>query len=301
MSLSTIARSPWKWVVAVVILLSVFSLGVVKGGRIISIDADAFMRLAPWLLCGLIGALTGMVELLQRYSRGTPPKLLVANVWAITYLAVNTVVALLAYLMVFLDAVPGFHLSVVTRGEQFAAASIAGIGGMVLLRSALMSIRTDDRDYPVGFGLLLDVLREQIDHRLDQARAISCSTEVFEIMRNVDPVKAAVSLAPLALQLLERTSEKTQQEVDKEIEAILQTHMPNKTKSMLIGVAIQKIAGIDVLRHAAANLGDEITLSVQNQEVGGASNGPVDSWDIIKDQLSGAREQLLRSGSAGSA
>lgn len=256
---------------------------------------DGMGLIGPWILCGVIGAVTGSIELMQRYSRGTNLPLLLGNPWAITYVAVNVVIALISYQLVRTESIPGLNLSLSEPGGQLRAAIVAGIAGMLLLRSAFVSIRTGEREYPVGPGLLLDVLIEQVDHRLDQGRAVQSFQEVLEIMKDVDATKAAVSLASLALQMLERTSKDTQEEVRKEIDAIIvRPDLLLRAKALLIGIAIQKVAGVNVLKQAIESLGSEILVK---QSSGGEARDEgtptAENWDKIESQLRAAKSSLL--------
>lgn len=251
--------------------------------------------IGPWVLCAMIGAVTGSIELMQRYSRGTNLALLFWNPWAITYVAVNLIIALISYLLIQTDSIPGLNLSLAEPSGQFGAAIVAGIAGMLLLRSAFVSIRTGDHEYPVGPGLLLDVLVEQVDHRLDQGRAVQSFQQVLEIMKDVDATKAAVSLASLALQMLERTSKDTQEEVRKEIDAIIRREdLLPRAKALLIGIAIQKVAGVNVLQQAIRSLGDEIMVKPGSVgEVHDEGTPSAEIWDKIENRLRAAKDSLL--------
>jgi hypothetical protein len=214
------------------------------------------LPVVPYVVAAGIAFATASVELLKKYSVGTSVAALANCAWTWLYLVVNVGAAVCALYLIKSGSTPDGSGIVAAWGRTgFAAPLVAGFGSMMVLRSSFITVRTHGRDHPVGPALILDALQDQLEHRIDQARAASSLKEVREVMIDVDPSRSGIEITTLALHMLERCPRETQESLRKEIDRLLrEKNLSDAAKAIAIGISVRKVAGIQVLREVAAVL-----------------------------------------------
>ncbi len=252
----------------------------------------------PYIAATAVAIVTAGVELLKKYSVGTPVRTLLGCYWAWVYLSVNALVAALALMILQDEGVIGVDAG---KGVQFGhspmlMALAAGFGAMMVLRSSFITIRTHGRDYPVGPALLLDALQDQIEHRIDQVRAKKSFKEVSELMKGVRSA-TCVEVATLALHVLERLSPETQSALRAEINHLrADEELSDANKSIAIGISIRKVAGFEVLQEVVDVVATKVKEDLADQAAEGR-HGESDNETQLHDEARQLKEKFSRMGS----
>lgn len=234
------------------------SIGAAAGGLVALVFFNSPGTVPSWLAVS-VGILTSSIELLKKYSAGTAVRTLLKCPWTWAYLVVNAGMSWAAF-WVLRDSGLVTEGAVTSHGmhSPILLSLVAGLGAMMVLRSSVITIRTHGHDYPVGPALLLDALQEQIEHRIDQARAAESFEEVSRLMAGVSATPTGVEIASLALHALERLRPEAQLALKAEIKQLLKNkELTARGKAIAVGISVRKVAGLEVLQKVVAEVGRE--------------------------------------------
>lgn len=208
-----------------------------------------------YLLVGVLGALVGGAELAARY-RDDPGRSLFRPA-AIVYILVNVAGSLLAlYAIRALEWDFGVERG---PGRSLVQVLIAGVGAITLFRTKLFSAAVRGETHAWGPSRLLDLLLGVSDREIDRDQARTRSQVVAEVMAQVSFAKAYAVLPTYALGLLEGTSDEEQEELGRDVKALVEdTTMDDASKAQALGIAVIRLTGPDLLRQAVTALGNSI-------------------------------------------
>jgi len=207
------------------------------------------------VLC--VGAAAGAIELVGRY-RDEPARALI-SVGAVIYVAVNVIAAIIG---LYLLRTVGKSLITETDklNRSIYEVLLAGIGSMTFLRSSIFKIRLNDTEVAVGPAALLDVLLLAADRGVDRRRGKARAQEVSEAMANVSFDKAITTLPPFCFALMQNLSKDAQKEFSDQVKEVQQNpSIDPHVKSLLLGLALMNIVGVNVVRTATKQLANFIS------------------------------------------
>lgn len=209
------------------------------------------------ILVLLVGAAAGAIELVGRY-RDEPARALF-SVGAAIYVAVNVIAAVIGlYLLRTVGK------SLITETDQLNRSIyevlLAGIGSMTFLRSSIFKIRLNDAEVAVGPAALLDVLLLAADRGVDRRRGNARAQEVSEAMANISFDKAITTLPPFCFALMQNLSKDAQKEFSDQVKEVQQNpSIDPHVKSLLLGLALMNVVGVNVVRTATKQLANFIS------------------------------------------
>lgn len=211
------------------------------------------------IVVGLIGALFGVAELLQRYSDTKYTFMKRGNMsLSVTYIAINIFVSVIA-LLVIEYAKGNKELEFSTL--EFANILIAGLGGMMILRSYLFSYKLKDKQVEIGLSAIIQIFLNHIDKRISQNSAKERVDTIAEIMRDVNFDIAKDELYTLCISFIDNFTSEDMAELTKRIKDIEGYDVSNKNKSMQLGRAIACYCGEDVLTKGIKQLSDIVKIT----------------------------------------
>lgn len=203
-----------------------------------------------------------LIELLHRYSHATKTSMVIWNVHALLYFLINFVVGAAAALAGQDSGLIAFDLSKDYPSIADIGRAVAtGLIGLTLLRSSFATFRGDGgEDTNVGPAIVLDKIREILDTKIDLAQKLAADFEIAKIMMQVDPNKARHELPLLCLTGIKAATPQDVIDMQKTIDDICSSPAVI-VRPILIGHALYRLCGIDVLRSAVTQLGEKIRVS----------------------------------------
>jgi hypothetical protein len=206
------------------------------------------VTLLDWAAVAAMGAVVGASELISRYRDS--PEAALRTVPAVFYVAVNAVASVGA--LHLMDANAWFAQSEWTR------VLMAGVSAMAFFRTSLFVVRVGDRDIGVGPSGFLQIFLSAADRAVDRKRAAARSAAVSDVMKGVDYKKAFQALPPYCLALMQNVSDEDQKMLRKAVEELDQGQEDPGLKVRLLGLELINVMGIDVVKTAVRDLGDQI-------------------------------------------
>jgi len=205
----------------------------------------------PWIDWGLVaalGALVGASELVSRYK--DDPISTIKSWPGIVYIAINGAASVAA-----LGLVHAYGWFGASRWTQLL---VAGVSAMAFFRTSLFVVRAGDRDVPIGPSGFLQIFLSAADRAVDRKRASARSDAVATVMKDVDFAKAVQALPPYCLALMQSVSPDDQQVLRQSLDALQASGAAPSVKSLLLGVELINVVGVDVLTTAVTSLRDQI-------------------------------------------
>lgn len=208
----------------------------------------------PYLIVVALGCLVGAAELISRY-RDRPTSLLrVPGTWAYVLLNGSAAAGALLVIHIFdwkFGVRPG-------PGVEATQVLVAGLGSMLVFRSALFTVRVGDEDVAVGFSTLLYSLLTAADRGVDRVQAKNRSDDAGRIMAGISFEKSRLALPTYCLGLLQNVSAEDQADLRTAVDALASSEMTDGQKSLNLGLLLMNVAGPDVVKAAVETLRDEI-------------------------------------------
>jgi hypothetical protein len=204
-----------------------------------------WLDLAP---AAALGGLVGASELISRYKDDPVAAL---KAWSgIFYVAINSAASM--------GALGLIHANAWFGPSRWAQILMAGVSAMAFFRTSLFVVRSGDRDVSVGPNGFLQIFLAAADRAVDRKRAAARSDAVAEVMKDVDFTRALQSLPPYCLALMQNVSPEDQQVLSRALEALQKREVEPSVKSLLLGIELINVVGVDVLKTAVKSLGDQI-------------------------------------------
>lgn len=141
---------------------------------------------------------------------------------------------------------------------------IAGFGGVVLLRSSLMTISIKNKDVVIGLVSVVESLMSKISLKMNQNIAAKRMCDIYEIMKDVDFDKARDELSILCTRYIDYFPEEDQKRLADAINNIGTTGLDNVNKSLQLGREIARYCDVEILKRAVKKL-PHIKVREKNQ------------------------------------
>jgi hypothetical protein len=206
------------------------------------------MAWLSWAAVAILGAVVGASELISRYK--DDPGSAVKSWPAIFYIAINSAAS--AGALGLIHAMNWF------QNSPWTQILMAGVSAMAFFRSSLFVIRSGERDVGVGPSGFLQIFLAAADRAVDRKRAESRSDAVAKVMKGVDFKKAIEVLPPFCLALMQNVSPEDQQVLKRVVEDLATRNQDSNVNSLLLGLELINVVGVDVLATAVKSLGDQI-------------------------------------------
>lgn len=200
-----------------------------------------------WAAVAALGGLVGASELISRYKDDPIAAL---KIWSgILYVAINSAASVAALGLIHANWASA------ARWEQIL---MAGVSAMAFFRTSLFVVRAGDRDVGVGPAGFLQIYLGAADRALDRKRAAARSDAVGEVMKGVDFDKAVTTLPAYCVALMQNVTPEDQQVLGRALEGLQKRDAEPSLKSLLLGIELINVVGVDVLTTAVKSLGDQI-------------------------------------------
>jgi hypothetical protein len=201
-----------------------------------------------WAAVALLGGVVGASELISRYK--DDPWAAIKCWPAIVYIAINGAASASALgLMQANGWLDKSHLTQIL---------VAGVSAMAFFRTSFFVVRAGDRDVGIGPSGFLQIFLAAADRSVDRKRASARSDAVAEVMTGVDFTKAMKALPPYCLALMQNVSPEDQDELRKALNDLEERAAGPSVKSLLLGIELINVVGVDVLTTAVKSLGEQI-------------------------------------------
>jgi hypothetical protein len=245
------------------------------------VSLTIYVWVAALVCCGV-----SFAELLDRYSHSTQVSTVIFNFPAAIYLLINFVVGALA---VYVSTATG-TLVLSQEIDAIGLLKAAGAGGaaLAILRSNFATLSdSDGRETPIGLSALLDKVKQYLDRKIDLVHKVKSDKRISAIMKDVDADKARIDLPAFCLTGVKRCSKEEVEDLNTTLENLFKMHTMPVTRAVMMGHALYKLYGLEVLQSCVESLGDAIKID---------ANKPVAS--IIEDaeisvKLLAAKAKLL--------
>lgn len=220
-----------------------------------------------------LGALVGCVEVISRY-KDAPFKVALSRPGLI-YIGINGLVALLALLTVrlfgwtFTDR-PDASVEII----RWMQVLLSGLAAMTLFRSSLFNFHLADQDISIGPNAILQILLVAVDKEVDRLRGKERARIVEEAMDGIAFNEAVLNLPTVAIALMQNLSREDQDEILESVKALKSEEakdMPERTKTMSLGLTIMNVVGEDILKAAI----DMVNLDKARKKAADEKDAPV--------------------------
>jgi hypothetical protein len=234
--------------------------------------AVGWEAIAYYVIAFLVGALAGAADIVSRYR--DEPFLAANSKYGVVYIGLNGVLAVLVY-TAFGFKETGGEIKPALADDLFLNALAAGAGSMLILRSRLFTIRSENgKQTAFGPAIIVDALLTVLDRQIDRERAAARHKLVFDNLNGIHDFDATVAYFQMSLLSFQNLSQ--QEKAD--LVSIIQEYKKvaqwsGSLRTMAVGFAILTIAGED-------NFGkfvDGLKLYLEEQEPNppGADPAPV--------------------------
>lgn len=245
----------------------VLMFAAIGGGLALTIAAvfsvSPYLRwIVATILVVAIGGGVGAAELVSRYK--DRPDSAIRTTPALFYVSLNALASVAAlYLIYVWRAKLGFADKdgnwLTDAGTLVQAVLLAGFSSLLFFRTNLFKLRVGDSDLAVGPSIVLDSLLAAADRAVDRVMAEPRANFVHKIMKEVSFEKAAVILPGHCLALMQNVSSAESQRIAGVVNQLrADKEMPDKIKSLNLGLAILTVVGPKVLETAVKFLESDI-------------------------------------------
>lgn len=215
------------------------------------------------LIAAMVCGFVSLVELLDRYAHTADFSSLIFNLPAGIYVAMNLLVGVAAVYVSSATGVVDFHLNGVEGFSVNVALKAIGIGfcSLGILRSNFVTLTGEQKDIPLGPNAILEKLKEYLDVKINANQKTKIDGVIKEIMNEVDPYKARNDLPALCL-TGNRCTQKEIAGLKETIDNLLdpRNNLDPFTRGMMMGHALYKLFGVEVLRSSVQQLEDIIRI-----------------------------------------
>lgn len=199
-----------------------------------------------------LGGFVGSVEILSRY-KDAPFRVALSRPGLI-YTGLNALVALIGLGLVRL-----FGWTFTTDAQasaeiiRWTQVLVAGLAAMTLFRSSLFKFHLGDQDISIGPNAILQILLVAVDKEVDRLRGQERAKIVEQAMDRISFNDAVLNLPTVAIALMQNLSRDDQDAILDSVKALRSEEareMPERTKTMSLGLTIMNVVGEDILKAA---------------------------------------------------
>ncbi|MGA1840557.1 MAG: hypothetical protein ACMUIU_08025 [bacterium] len=136
--------------------------------------------IAAWTLTIFLGLLFGVAELLSKF-KDEPFNVIKGNATAWGYIILNLIIVSVAFYFLTKTSLFGKM-----ETDLLKAALTAGLGSSLLMRSKFLKVNISGKEAAVGPEIIVNVLLETLEKKIDRDRAIVRKNLVEELMVDID-------------------------------------------------------------------------------------------------------------------
>jgi len=226
--------------------------------------------LLNFFLVFIFGSIFGFSELLNRY----PISKYIFKVWqSYLYIFLNGLISIFALLLI--KHFRSEELNQISKIE-INNIIIAGIGGMMILRSSIFSVKHRGEKVDIGLGTIAQIFLDSVEKNIVNNSAPIRFEEIEKLMEGIDFDKAKNELSTLCISSIDNFSKEDADMLTKEIENLSNLDILNKNKSLILGKNIALHCDTKILEKAIAYLGDSIKIGSVKIESEKAED--IDDW-----------------------
>jgi hypothetical protein len=250
------------------------------------------MHTGPVLLALGLGFLAGAIEAFTRY-RDAPFKAVLKSVYGWLYLLFNAGFSVAAYG----GALWWDKIDAVTPIDRLELALAAGLGGAVLARARIFSVKVGDNDVVIGPAFLLDQLLARLDREIDRERYRERYRErtrlVLEATKGIDFTPTARYARTLIFGSRQNLAAEQRVALFKKIRELESSAADGEQKLLALGFEILNVMGevyfrdlVAEVRARGAATPDSKTPTSSTVEPGDAGRGDTSPAVVVRTGLS---------------
>lgn len=236
---------------------------------------DYWSRIAAYVLVTFFGGAVGAAELISRFR--DDPARAIRTLAGAFYVALNALgsAAALYLIYVFHDSV-GFHDLKAADGKTVVeswsvdplnlvkAILLAGFSSLLFFRTSIFKYHVGDTELAIGPSIVLDTLLNAAERAVDRVMAKPRADFVHGLLSDISFEKAAIILPSHCLALMQNVSNEESQRISSVVNELrANTKMPDKIKSLNLGLALLNVLGTKVLETAVGSLKRELQTDDQ--------------------------------------
>jgi hypothetical protein len=212
--------------------------------------------IGDYTIAAALGAVVSSGEIVARY-RDEPWDTL-RSLPAVFYMLINALASMGA-----LTIVRTFNINFGANetNTPLIQVIVAGLGAMMVFRSAFFTMRVGDQDVAVGAVSFLQVMLDAVDREVDRRRAILRADRVRRIMKGIAFDKALTALPTYSIALMQNMEDDDQKKLLDDLTRL--SAFPNfddGVKAQILGLAVMNYLGEDVLQASVDALRARINL-----------------------------------------
>ena len=223
----------------------------------------------------LIGFFWGFTELLQRYRETKYSFLKKTIIWSLSYMTINGFASVLA---LFLIKYFRGQDVLVFETLEISNIIIAGLAGMMVLRSSIFSAKHNDKQIDIGFAPIVQTFLNVVERNMKNSAAASRVARIHEIMEDIDFESAKIELPSLCIEFIDNFTEQDSKDLKKKIQEIANIDICNINKSMQLGRQIAYYCDQEILEEAIKKL-----PQIKKQK--GSNESDTDEFEFKKAKL----------------
>lgn len=232
--------------------------------------------IGDYTIAAALGAVVSSGEIVARY-RDEPWDTL-RSLPAIFYMLINALAAMGALTIV---RTFGINFGASETNTPLIQVIVAGLGAMMVFRSAFFTMRVGDQDVAVGAASFLQVMLDAVDREVDRRRAILRADRVRRIMEGIAFEKALTALPTYSIALMQNMEDDDQKKLLDDLNKLSAfPDFDDAVKSQILGLAVMNYLGEDVLQASVDALRARINLPRQPGEPEVAP--PATGFDLTK-------------------
>lgn len=206
------------------------------------------------LISGIVCAAVSLLELLDRYSYSARFQDVVLNPPGLGYLAVNLTVGATAVPLA--STVGLLDLTTAASTGTWALAGkgvLVGLGALGIVRSSFANFGTGDSQLAVGPAEFLDRIKRYLDRKIGLQQKMALDKEIVPKLRNLPERALRYDLPSICLAGVDCPKEEVEK-LRSLVDSVFQQRLSPDARRLLIGHALCRLCGVDVLSAAVENM-----------------------------------------------
>jgi hypothetical protein len=238
--------------------------------------ANIWSLLGDYIIAASLGAVISSGEIVARY-RDEPWDTL-RSLPSIFYMLINALASMGALTIV---RTFGMNFGASETNTPLIQVLVAGLGAMMIFRSAFFTMRVNGQDVAVGAASFLQVMLDAVDREVDRRRAILRADRVRRIMEGIAFDKALTALPTYSIALMQNMEDEDQKKLLADLNKLSAfPDFDEDVKSQILGLAVMNYLGEDVLQASV----DALRTRINQPNAAGqsAAPAPAPSFDLSR-------------------
>lgn len=208
-----------------------------------------------------LGCFYGLSELIARYNDS---KYIFRVLHSYIYVLFNGIISVVAFFLIKHFKSQDINL---INTVEISNLIIAGLGGMMILRSSFFSIKYKNSKIDIGFGTIVQIFLDLIEKKMKNNAASIKIKEIHEIMKGVSFDDAKYELSTICINSIDNFSSDDNEILIKKIEQISSLNISNTNKVIQLGINISQYCDNKILKNSIEVLGLNKNSSNDHSEV----------------------------------